>query len=72
MGLVAGAPVAPVAPVLVSGFLPNQPDRKPKRPPPFCFLVPDLALRLLMRVTLVLRLDMIIINNYILNEDINI
>jgi hypothetical protein len=40
--------------------------------PPDCFLVPALALRLPLRVTLDLCLDMIIMNNYILNEDINI
>jgi hypothetical protein len=45
-----------------------------KENPPACFLVPTLPLRLRLplRVTLDLYLAMITMNNYILNEDINI
>jgi hypothetical protein len=45
-----------------------------KENPPACFLVPTLPLRLRLplRVTLDLCLAMITMNNYILNEDINI
>jgi hypothetical protein len=54
-----------------SGFL-RKNEKSASNIPPDCFLVPLLALRLLLRATLDLYLVMIIVNNYILNEDINI
>jgi hypothetical protein len=70
-GAAAGLAAAPG--VGAAGFVPIKPLNQPNNPPD-CFLVPVLALRLCLplRVTLDLCLDMIIMNNYILNEDINI
>ena len=77
-GLAAGAATASAAGATASaagaaaasaaGFEPNNELNNP----PDCFLVPLLALRLLLRATLDLCLVMIVMNNYILNEDINI